>query len=77
MGEVGSPPVWYLILESLPILRMSLPEWSEHPEKWELLNLALSYRKGKSDGETMLRNNPKYWKFCKDQSEKESRLRGK
>lgn len=75
MGKHGNPPDYYFEIEAANVLRMSFLGLRNHPDRSELLSIAASYLKGKSDGEYLLHLNPEFNKTLKDRTKKISDAR--
>ncbi len=69
MGEVGDPPPhFYYVHRAAEILGCSFMELDAHPEKLELMSIAFTLEWGKLDGETALKQNPKFKEMVKKSS---------
>jgi hypothetical protein len=75
LGVKGDPPAFYYEFEAAEILRCSVIELKNHPQKHTLMREAFTVQRGRNEGEYARELNPEFRKAVKQAAEEISRAR--
>lgn len=60
LGQVSSPPFYYFLIEAAQVLNCSVFDLESAENKLDWITRAMTYQKGRSEGERLMRRNPEF-----------------